>query len=296
MSPRHRVLESGRSRHTVPAAPLVRFRPALAVMARYAALGTAAMLVLIPVYSALVTSLTEFENLGARQIVPADWHWQNFVDVWTRIPLARYLLSSTIYSVAAAVCVICAATLAGYALSRISFVGKRPFVYLLLLTQVVPMIVLAMPLFFISLRVGLYDTYLGVIIVLAGISLAYPTFLMRSYFDSIPREIEEAAVVDGCSPWQVLWRVVLPLSGPGLLTSSVLVFFTTWQQFLLPMILTETRDRIPVTVGIFRLTGDHVTPWQLIMAASLIACVPPVVMYFIAQRFLEKGLTAGAVK
>jgi multiple sugar transport system permease protein len=153
-----------------------------------------------------------------------------------------------------------------------------------------------MPLFRLSLAFGLFDSYFVVIIALIGISLAYPTFMMRSYFDSFPKEIEDAAVVDGCSRGQTLWRIVLPSSTPGLLTSFALVFFNTWQQFLLPMILVESRNHVPVTVGIFRLTGDHVTPWELVMTASLIVCIPPVIVYVLAQRYLEKGLTAGALK
>jgi multiple sugar transport system permease protein len=251
---------------------------------------------LLPIYAAFVTSLTPFERLGHRHIAPVDWHWQNYVQVWSRIPLARYLVNSLLYSSAAALLATASATLSGYALSRMAFPGKRALVYVLLLTQVIPLIVLAMPLFRLALRLGVFDSYAALIVALIGISLAYPTFLMRSYFDTFPREIEDAASVDGCSPRQTLWRVVLPSAGPGLLTAFALVFFNTWQQFLLPMILTESRQRVPATVGIFRLTGDHVTPWEMVMAASLIACLPPVIVYLLAQRFLEKGLTAGALK
>jgi ABC-type glycerol-3-phosphate transport system permease component len=271
-------------------------RHGLIIAARYGLLMIAVTAALTPIYAAVVTSLTPFERLGNRQIFPVDWHWKNYLLVWSRIPLARYLLNSLIYSSVAALAATASATLSGYALSRMYFWGKRSFVYLLLLTQVIPLIVLAMPLFRLSLELGVFDSYAGVTVALVGISLAYPTFLMRSYFDSFPREIEEAASVDGCSRRQALWRVVLPSSGPGLLTSFALVFFNTWQQFLLPMILTESRERVPVTVGVFRLTGDHVTPWELVMAASLIACIPPMLVYLLAQRFLEKGLTAGAVK
>jgi len=273
-----------------------RRRRTLALTVRYWLLAIAVASALTPIYAAFVTSLTPFERLGSRQIFPVDWHWENYSLVWSRIPLARYLVNSLIYSSVAALVATASATLSGYALSRLNFPGKRSFVYLLLLTQVIPLIVLAMPLFRLSLELGVFDSYLVVTVALVGISLAYPTFLMRSYFDSFPQEIEEAASVDGCSRRQALWRVVLPSSGPGLLTSFALVFFNTWQQFMLPMILTESRGRVPVTVGIFRLTGDHVTPWELVMAGSLIACIPPMLVYLLAQRFLEKGLTAGAVK
>jgi multiple sugar transport system permease protein len=273
-----------------------RRRRRLILALRYWVLALAVAFALTPIYAAFVTSLTPFERLGNRQIFPLDWHWENYSLVWSRIPLARYLLNSLIYSSVAAVAATASATLSGYALSRLHFPGKRSFVYLLLLTQVIPLIVLAMPLFRLSLELGVFDSYAAVTVALVGISLAYPTFLMRSYFDGFPQEIEEAAAVDGCSRRQALWRVVLPSSGPGLLTSFALVFFNTWQQFMLPMILTESRGRVPVTVGIFRLTGDHVTPWELVMAASLIACIPPMLVYLLAQRFLEKGLTAGAVK
>jgi multiple sugar transport system permease protein len=275
---------------------LRRHRPILILAGRYLILAVTIAFVLTPIYAAFVTSLTPFAHLGSRQIFPVDWYWENYRAVWSRIPLARYLLASLIYSSGAALIATACATLSGYALSRLVFPAKRLFVYFLLLTQVIPLIVLAMPLFRIALALKVFDSYAAVTVALIGISLAYPTFLMRSYFNGFPQEIEDAAAVDGCSRRQALWRIVLPSAGPGLLTSFALVFFNTWQQFLLPMILTESRQRVPVTVGIFRLTGDHVTPWELVMAASLIACIPPVLVYLVAQRFLEKGLTAGAVK
>lgn len=263
---------------------------------RVVVVSAAVILAVLPAYAALVTALTPFERLGDGAIVPVHWHWENFLLVWQRIPLAKYLLAGTLYSTVAAGVATAIAVVAGYALARFRFAGKRAFVYFLLLTQVIPLIVLAVPLFRIALTTGLFNTRLAVMVALAGVALAFPTFLMRTYLLSIPVEIEEAAMIDGCGRFQTLVRIVVPSALPAIWTAFALSFFITWQQFIIPLVLTESRELVPVTVGVFRLTGDHVTPWELVMAASLIGCIPPVVVYLVAQRHLTKGLTAGAVK
>ena len=251
---------------------------------------------LMPVYAAFLGALTPLESLGTRQLVPEFWHWANFAEVWQRIPLGRYLLTTTIYAVSAGALGTVLAAHAGYALSRLRFTGKKFFLYFLLISQVVPLVVVAIPLFALVTRLGLFDTYVAVILTITAITLPFPTFLLRAYFDRVPTEIEEAALVDGCSRFIAFWRVVLPISTPGLFTSFALVFFTAWQQFLIPLVLTESRGKVPVTVGLFRLIESYVVPWNLVMAGALIASIPPVVVFLLAQRFLVQGMSAGAVK
>jgi multiple sugar transport system permease protein len=251
---------------------------------------------LLPVYAAIVTSLTTYENIGNGNLIPTDWAWNNYIEVWGQIPLAQYLIATTIYAVASALACVVLGVLAAFALSRMGFAGKQVFMYALLVSQVIPLIVIAVPLFTLVRAVGLFDTYTGISLVVTGVHLAFPIMFLKGYLDGIPKDMEEAAQVDGCNQVEALFRIVLPSIRPAIYTTLALVFFTSWQMFLIPLILSSSDDKAPVTVGVFRLLSDSYTPWQLVMAGAVIASIPPVAVFLIAQRQLIGGLTAGAVK
>jgi ABC-type glycerol-3-phosphate transport system permease component len=268
----------------------------VALALRYLAITAFCAISLLPVYAAIVTSLTEYPNVGRGDLFPSDWAWHNYLDVWSQIPLAQYMLATLIYALSSALGCVVIGTLAAYALSRLQFHGKQVLLYGLLVSQVIPLIVLAIPLFALIRAVGLFDSYVGIWIVIMGIHLAFPIMFLKSYLDGIPRDMEEAAQVDGCNQLQAMVWIVLPSAKPALFTTFALVFFTSWQTFLIPLILTSSDEKTPVTVGVFRLLSDSYTPWQFVMAASIIASIPPIAVFLIAQRQLIGGLTAGAVK
>jgi multiple sugar transport system permease protein len=265
-------------------------------MLRYLIILPVVIVTLLPVYSALVGSLTEYDHLGRGMTLPTDWAWYNFVSVWQRLPLLDHLIATFIYAGGAAIICCIVATLSGYALSRFRFGTRKVVLYGLLVCQVIPLIVIVLPVFRLVTALGIYDTYISIVVPLAALSLPFPTMLMKVYFDRVPVEMEEAARVDGCSRLQALIKVVVPVAMPGIYTVTALVFFQAWHTFTLPLILSSDLDKTPVTVGIFRMLADGYQPWQYIMAASIIAVIPPVVVYFIAQRHFVSGLTAGAVK
>jgi multiple sugar transport system permease protein len=266
------------------------------LLLRYLIIIPAALATLLPVYSAFVGALTEYEDLGKGMTLPLDWAWHNFIDVWSRMPLFEHLTATFIYAAGSALICSVIATVAGYALSRFKFGTRKFWLYVLLVCQVIPLIVIVLPLFRLVSALGLYDTYPSIVVPLAALSLPFPIMLMKSYFDTVPMEMEEAARVDGCSRFGALVRVVVPVATPGIFTVTTLVFFQSWHTFTLPLILSSSPDKTPVTVGIFRLLADGYQPWQYMMAASLIAVVPPLIVYFIAQRQFVAGLTSGAVK
>lgn len=275
--------------------PIDRVHPAITIL-RWTLILLFCVASLLPVYAAVVTSLTEYAHIGNGDLWPRDWAFENFVAVWSQIPLATYMLATTIYALVAAVGCVVIGILAAYALSRMDFVGKRTFLYSLLVSQVIPLIVIAVPLFVLIRSVGLFDSYAGIAIVVAVTHLAFPIMFLKSYFDGIPKEIEEAAQVDGCNQLQALIRILLPSAVPAIATTFALVFFTSWQIFIIPLLLSISDEKATVTVGIFRMLSDSYTPWQYVMAASLIASIPPVAVFLLAQRQLIGGLTAGAVK
>jgi len=262
---------------------------------RYCVIAFWVLFTLLPIYTAFVASLTEYKNLGKSFLYPVDWAWHNWIDIWTRINLLSYLKSTMIYALASALITVILAIFAGYALSRFRFKGKKLYSSTLLVTQVLPQVVIVVPVFMLVKALGLYDKYLGVIITIVATSMAFPTMLMRSYFDSVPRELEEAAAIDGSSRVQTLFKVVLPITLPGIGTSFALAFFSGWGQYLYPMILTRSDELTPVTVGISRMI-DNQTPWEMVMTGTLISIIPAVIIYMFVQKSLIKGMASGAVK
>lgn len=253
------------------------------------------IITLIPLYTALVASLTKYENLGKNFLWPADLYFQNYIDIWNRIDLLGYFRATLIYAVGTSLVNVLLATFAAYALSRYQFKGKLFYSFIIFITQVLPQVVIAIPIFMILNKIGLYDTYIGVIIAILATSMAFPILLLRSFFDGIPVALEEAAAIDGCSRVGTLFRIIVPLSTPGIATTFALSFFTGWGQYLYPLILTRNPAKTPLTVGIARLI-DNQTPWEMVMTGTLLAIIPAVIIYLCAQKYLVQGLTAGSVK
>lgn len=250
---------------------------------------------LIPIYVAFVTSLTEYENIGKNFLWPADWCFQNYIDIWHRIDLLGYFKATIIYAVGTSLINVVLATFASYALSRYRFKGKMFYSFIIFITQVLPQVVILIPIFMILNALNLYDTYVGVILAILATSMAFPILLLRSFFDGIPVALEEAAQIDGCSRLGILFKIVLPLSAPGIATTFALSFFTGWGQYLYPLILTRSADKTPLTVGIARMI-DNQTPWEMVMVGTLLAIIPAIIIYMCAQKALIQGMTAGAVK
>lgn len=273
-----------------------RERTRIAVLVgRYALIAVWMLFTLLPLYAAFVASLTKYENLGKSFLYPTDWQWSNYIDIFSRVPILDFLKATLIYAVGASVVCVVLAVLAAYALSRFRFRGKRAFVSVVFLTQLIPQVIIVVPMFMMLSDVGLYDTYAGVILVISATGVAFPILLLRSFFDGLPLALEEAAAVDGASRLGILWRIVLPLSAPGLATAFALSFFTGWGQYLYPLVLTRSPEHTPVTVGIGRLI-DNTTPWEMVMTGTIISVIPAVIAYMLVQKFLTNGLMVGAVK
>ncbi len=262
---------------------------------RYAVIAFWVLFTLMPIYTAWVASLTKFENLGKSFLYPVDWAWENWVNIWTRVDMLGYLKSTFIYAICSALIAVILAIFAGYALSRFRFRGKKVYSSTLLVTQVLPQVVIVVPVFMLVNKLHLYDTYAGVILTIVATSMAFPTMLMRSFFDSVPRDLEQSAAIDGCNRVQTLFRVVLPITLPGIGTSFGLAFFSGWGQYLYPMVLTRSNALTPVTVGISRMI-DNQTHWESVMTGTLISIVPAVLIYLLVQKSLIRGMASGAVK
>jgi multiple sugar transport system permease protein len=187
-------------------------------------------------------------------------------------------------------------TLAGYAFARLRMPFGHRLLYLFLLVQMVPVIVLLIPMFLVITRLGLLDRLEIVILLLTAFHLPFVIWILRSYFLSLPVELEEAALVDGASWLQVIRHVILPLAIPGLFAAGVYTFMQTWNAFMIPLIFTSSETKRTVTVAIAMFVGRHYTEYGLISAAGVLASLPPALLAIFFQRYLLAGLTAGAVK
>ena len=253
------------------------------------------IIALLPIYTAVMTSLTPFEKLGEKMLYPKYFHWQNYVELAGQTPMWEYLKASVIYALGTSIFTIVISILAAYALSRFKFKFRVAFMMLIVAIQVIPQIVIVTPLYGISNSTGLYDTYIVVILAMVASAIANPILLLKGFFDSISVNLEEAAAVDGCTIVMALVKIILPISLPAVTTAFALSFFTGWDAYLYPMILTSSAGKVSMTVGLSRMV-DIVTPWNWIMAGTVLAIVPPILIYLMAQKYLIGGLTAGSDK
>jgi len=250
----------------------------------------------IPLYSGMIGSLTPGEHIGRPSLFPRYLHWQNFVEIWQKVPLAKYMANSMVYAGAACAIAVAAALPAGYSVSRFRFIGRHLFLFLILTTQMVSVSMIIIPMFRSLIAMNLFDSAFAVVVTISAMPVPIVVWLLKNYFDTIPVELEEAAAVDGCTRVGALFRILLPVSIPGVVTALIIAFTTTYNQFFIPMVFLSSQRKYPVLVGVYTMAAELVPPWHLVMAASLVVLIPPLVVFFLCQRYVMGGLTAGAVK
>lgn len=262
---------------------------------RYAILIFWLLVSLLPIYVAITASLTPFSKLGQPFILPKYFYWQNYVELFQQTPVLNYLKSSLIYALGTSLVALVIAIFSAYAMSRFKFKGKFAFATLMVAIQIIPQIIIVLPLYAMVNNLGAYDTYYSVIIAMSATAIASPILLLKSFFDGISTTIEEAAMIDGCNRASALFRVIIPISLPAVVTAFALAFFSGWDVYLYPMVMTSDPGKVPMTVGMSRMV-DIVTPWNWVMAGTVLGIIPPILIYFIAQKYLITGLTAGSDK
>lgn len=261
--------------------------------------GLFAVWTLWPIYWMLSTALKSPQE--ATNLNPTVWPHTitgvNFKELFgSSLPFGDYLTNSIITSAATAVVVVVISTLAGYGFSRGGYRLNGISSVAVLATQMIPLVVIIGPLYLLLLHAHLLNTYLGLVIGYTSFAIPFGAWLMKGFFDGVPREIEEAARVDGYSRLGILVRVVVPLSIPGLVTTGVFVFMETWNNLLYPLTLTSSNNRQTLPPGLLQsFSGTFKTDWGGMMAASLITSLPLVVAFFLVQRSMVRGLTAGAL-
>lgn len=256
------------------------------------------LFVLAPLYWIAVTAFKSEGQIVIRasDLWPTPWTTQQFTDLFTTKPFGRWYLNTLLVSTASTLVALVCAALAGYALARLRFRGAQGFTVTVLLTYVMPGALLFIPLYQLLIGVRLTDSLWSLVVTYPTFTLPFATWLLTGYFASIPVELEEAALVDGCTRVQALWRVVLPLARPGLLAVAMFTLTNAWNEFLFAFVFITKDEYKTLPVGIQSMIIGDVVPQGQLAAASLLVSIPVVIMYAFGQRYLTEGLTAGAVK
>lgn len=229
--------------------------------------------------------------------LPSEIRLQNFADMWQAARFGPALMNSLVVSVAATVLCLLVAIPAAYAMARMRFRGQRLFRQFLLVTQMLSPIVLVLGIFRLMSKMGLVDQLPALMLAYIAFNLAFAVWMLQAYFQTIPRELEEAATLDGASALQRLRLVFLPLAAPAIGITSVFIFIYCWNEFVLAMTLLRSNEKYTLTMQIFSLVGGrYQVEWDHVMGATLVASVPVAIVFAMLQRYLVSGLTVGAVK
>jgi ABC-type glycerol-3-phosphate transport system permease component len=264
----------------------------------YGILTLASVCVLIPVLWMVSTSVKDDTAIFSTppQWIPDEITFQAFSRVWSDYPFTSYFTNSALVVGASTLISIFFSALAGYGMSRFEFRGKGSFLTFLLMTQMFPSIMLLIPFYKIMQSAHLVNTHAALILTYISFTIPFCSWMMTGYFKSIPKELDEAASIDGLSKFRTFAQVVLPLAVPGVVATAIFSFITGWNEYMFALVLTQSEDMKTVPVGIGQLIGQYKILWNDMMAASLYAVIPLVILFVFLQRYLISGMTAGAVK
>jgi raffinose/stachyose/melibiose transport system permease protein len=261
----------------------------------YVVLGVFSLIALLPIAGIVFTALQDPDG-GASFGSFDGLHFGNFKDAWEQGHFGSYLKSSMIVSVAVVAVAGVFSIMSGYAFGLMRFRGQSALFYVFLLGLMVPTEAIIVPLYYDFRDIGLTNTYWGLILPQIATSVAFGTFWMRAFFRGVPRSLVEAARIDGASSWFTLWRVLLPLARPAVLTMTVLLFMWTWNEFLLALVMVSNEDLRTAPLGLSFFQGRNTSDLTLLAAGSVIVALPVVILYVFLQRHFIRGMLSGAVK
>jgi multiple sugar transport system permease protein len=230
------------------------------------------------------------------RFIPEVIRWSNYLEAWQAVPFARFFANSLVVAVATTVAVIVTSSMAGYSFARLRYPGRDLIFLAYLGTIMIPFPVLIIPLFILMRQIGLVDTLPGLI--LPAAFTAWGTFLMRQFMLSIPREIEEAARMDGASFWRIYAQIIMPLSRPVVATLGIFTFLASWNEFLWPLIMINSVESktLPLGLTMFQAQIPIKTPWQLVMAAATFSVLPVLIVFVLGQKYYVRGIATTGLK
>ena len=256
------------------------------------------LFILYPYFVMVCTALKSRAEIFAMEgtIFPKVTMWSNFIDIWKKAPMAKYMVNSIIIAAGStAIAMICGIP-AAYALARMKFKGQTAFLGFIIVSQMFAPVVLLIGIYKVMQVLGLTNSLLGLIFINAAFNQAFTIWLLRGTFMSISAEMEQAATIDGCNRVQAMFKVLLPVAAPGIVTTLIFIFINAWNEYTVALCLISTETIKPLTVGINIFNGYNMIEWQYLFASSIFAIVPVVILFMSIEKNLASGLTAGGVK
>lgn len=245
----------------------------------------------------ILTSLTPTVQLSASgvSLSPSGWGLDNYARLLKQTSFLHNMLHSLIIAGGTVILGLVVSVTAAYSLSRFRFAGRKVIMLQFLLVNMFPIVLLILPLFVLFRKIGILDTHIGLILANSTVAIPFAVWMLTSYVGAIPRSLDEAAMIDGCSRLQALRRIVLPLAMPGIISTGIYIFITAWNEYLYALTLGGRNVR-PVTVAIQTLIGEYQIEWGLLAAGGVVGALPATILFLLVQRRLIGGLTQGAVK
>ncbi len=256
------------------------------------------LILLFPFFVMVSTALKSVDEVytSPPYWIPRHIRLQNFKEIWDKYPLFHYFLNSFLIAAGSTLLNTVLSVPAAYAISRLRFFGRRFLLYLFLVVQMFSPIIVIISLFKVIAGLGLLDTRLSLILVNTVFTLAFSIWMLNGYFSTIPIELEEAALIDGCTRWKTITKIMLPIAMPGVVTTVIYTFIASWNEFMFALKFITSLEKRPLTIGLYNFIGRWTVQWQYLMTASLLALIPVVILFMLIEKQLVKGLTGGALK
>ena len=242
--------------------------------------------------SSLKTQSGIFSDMS---LIPKQLHWENYYLAWKEGGFGRYFINSIAYTSLVVAGIIVVSSLAAYAFSRFSFPGRNLIFYGFMAAMMIPIPGSFVPLYILLNKLHLRNTPLGYILCMINVGLSTSIFLLKTFFDKMPKELEDAARIDGCSKFGIWWNVALPLAKPVLAVVVVFNALNVWNEYLLALLIFDSRHLMPLQVALMTFQGEYITRYHLLMAGLTIAALPIIIVYVLMQKYIVKGVTQGAI-
>ena len=264
----------------------------------YLVVSLICIFILYPYFVMFCTALKSREEIFSMNgtIFPIKALWSNFGDIWQRAPMGKYMLNSILIACGSSLIAMACGIPAAYALARMKFKGDTAFLGFIIVSQMFAPVVLLIGIYKVMSTLHMSNSIIGLIFINAAFNQAFTIWLLRGTFMSISEEMEQAAKIDGCNRMQSMFKVLLPMAAPGIVTTLIFIFINAWNEYTVALCLISTDTLKPLTVGINIFNGYNIIEWQYLFAASLFAIVPVVILFMSIEKNLTSGLTAGGVK